>query len=173
MRFFWNALRMTTIFYVFLIDTYAGTTTNVEPGDVNGLIAAIRAANSEVPPFDGPDTINLAAGSVYTLTTGFTEQEEPESSGNIGLPTIATEITINGNGAIIQRAPSLFADGGPDDPCSGSGMKFRIFRVTPVAPSTSARLTLRNVTLRYGCASGTGSDRDGGAILNGGRFWTT
>lgn len=87
---------------------------NITNGDVSGLIAAINAANSN----NEYDTINLASGGTYTLTSiehslnpGTSNQE-----GNRGLPIISGQhadltnsrgITFNGNGATIERASNV------------------------------------------------------------------
>ena len=95
---------------------------NVADGDVTGLIAAITASN--VSP--GPDAINLAANGTYTLT-----QISPlDDWGGTGLPPITSEVTINGNGATIQRSD---ADGTPF---------LRLLRVV------QSKVTLDRVTLR-------------------------
>src|SRR4051794_28791361 len=75
---------------------------NIPNGDVLALKAAINAANAN----GQADTINLAAGGTYTLTT-----IDNSTLGATGLPAIANEVagldlTINGNGAKIQRSAS-------------------------------------------------------------------
>ena len=105
-------------------------------GDVPALVAAINAANGN----GEDDTITLSAGCVYTLTV-----IDNATDGNNGLPLITSSITINGNGAVIQR-DNAFA---PD---------FRIFHV-----SGTGNLTLNNLTIRYGAA-----DNGGGIYNNGG-----
>src|SRR5437016_12174056 len=102
-----KAVAFTILCMTFL---YAGTaqaaTYNVATGDVAGLIAAINSANSS----PAPNTINLATGGTYTLTT--------VNGSGTGLPVISNSMTINGNGATIQRSGAV---GTPD---------FRIFFVT-------------------------------------------
>lgn len=95
-------------------------TYNVGNGDVAGLIAAINAANST----PAPNTINLASGSTYTLTA--------VNNGVNGLPAITNSMTINGNGATIQRSG---AAGTPD---------FRIFHVLTDGTVTFSGLTISN-----------------------------
>src|SRR5438094_6596865 len=99
---------------------FAGTAfaSNIADGDVAGLIAAINAANTN----PGADIINLAPGGTYTLTA-------EDSPGN-GLPAITSQITINGNGAIIQRSSAASTD-------------FRIFLIT----SATGDLTVNEVTI--------------------------
>lgn len=110
---------------------------NIADGDVPGLIAAINAANAS----SGPDTINLAPGGTYTLTA---VAEDDGYAGGAGLPYIRRPLTINGNGATIQRSS---AAGTPD------------FRIVYVLLSD---LTLNGVTIRGG--RGGNVNRGGGGI---------
>jgi|GEM_PF-1831257 len=112
-------------------------TFNIANGDVPGLIAAINAVN--VGP--GPDTINLAPGGTYILTA---VAEDDGYSGGAGLPYIRRPLTINGNGATIQRSS---AAGTPD------------FRIVYVWLSD---LTLNGVTIKGG--RGGNVNRGGGGI---------
>jgi hypothetical protein len=109
------------------------------------LINKINTAN-QIP---GADTLELAQGCTYELTW-----IEDMTNGNNGLPPILSEITINGNGATIERAEN--AD------------HFRIFQV-----GTKASLTLNDLTIRNGYADGA-EDNDyadwAGAILNYGNL---
>jgi hypothetical protein len=70
-------------------------------GDVAGLISAINTANRNAQD----DTINLAAGGGYTLTSA--------SSGEDGFLIITLDsghsLTINSNGATEMISPSLSA----------------------------------------------------------------
>jgi hypothetical protein len=126
------------------------------------LVDAIEAANTDVgvggcTAGDDADTIELTED--VTLTT-----INNDTFGNNGLPVITSNIDIDGNHHAIQRDPALFADGSPDDPCSGSGEKFRLFLVD--ASSTFGNLFLREITLRNGCAAGPDfNSQSGGAIL--------
>jgi hypothetical protein len=85
------------------------TVFNIPDGDVAGLIAAIQTANANCDA--SATTINLAPGGTYTLTT--VAENPPEFNGPqaVGLPVIRASVTINGNGATIQRSP---APGTPD-----------------------------------------------------------
>lgn len=145
---------------------YSATIT-VAPGEVveaagNGkcsLKEAIRNAesNSDTSGGDcaagsGSDVIELAAGSTYTLSSAMADVA---GTVNVGLPEIRSNITINGNGAIIQRDPALFNT----TPCSGSGAKFRILKV-----GNDGNLTIRGTTLQNGCLT----SEAGGAIHNHG-----
>ncbi len=119
-------------------DTPTPTPTNtpiIVTCDVNELINTINIANGS----GGADTINLAADCTYTLTTVNNDTDGPN-----GLPSITSEITINGNGATIER--------GSTDP-------FRIFHV-----DSGGNLTLNNITI----ASGDAGGNPGGGIYNAG-----
>lgn len=113
---------------------------NIGAGDVPALIAAINVSNTN----GQPDTINLAPGSTYTLTT-----VNNNNLGAGGLPVVALDgstdnsLTINGNGAIVQRTPA------------GNAPNFRIFQVTGV-------LNLDSVTVQ----NGNSNDQNFGAGIN-------
>src|SRR5262249_27368299 len=117
-------------------------------GAVKELITDMNSANSA----GGTNTLNLYAGGVYDLTA----VNNSTNSAN-GLPVIsgggkkaaADNLTISGNGDIIQRDTSAPA--------------FRLFDV-----AQGASLTLENVTLQAGKAFGSGAAADGGAIYNQG-----
>ena len=111
---------------------------DVPAGDVAALIAAINAANANAEA----DTINLAPGSVYTLTAADNFGPECQTVGN-GLPIVTTEITINGNGSTIVRT-----EGSPE---------FRILCIRD-----PGYLTLNDVTL----SGGSVSTSHGGGIFN-------
>jgi CSLREA domain-containing protein len=115
---------------------------NIANGDVPGLKAAITTANSN----GQADTINLASGGIYTLNS-----VDNSADGPTGLPTIANDVagldlTINGNGATIQR--SMVA-GTPD---------FRIFSV-----SDGTSLSCVGLTIANGKLSGTNGVPGNGA----------
>jgi predicted outer membrane repeat protein len=112
------------------------TTFNIAAGDVIGLISAINAANDEVNN-PGPDVINLTAASLYILESIDNSLYSPN-----GLPVIKTDITINGNGATIQRDLGAPA--------------FRIFQV--ISPG---KLTLSSLSVNNGSAINYG-----GAIMS-------
>lgn len=140
-----NRIALATFFVVcFLTSLGQAATYNVADGDVSGLIAAINASNANA----GPDTINLAAGGIYTLTY----VAGPDSfHGPSGLPIIQgpsesnpQSLTINGNGATIQRSST------PGTP------EFRILS------ALYANLTLDSVVIRGGFSQVGG----GAAYLN-------
>ncbi|MGH2875244.1 MAG: hypothetical protein ACRDNJ_12290, partial [Solirubrobacteraceae bacterium] len=64
-------------------------------GDVASLVAAIDLANSS----PGADTVTLGAGCTYTLTAIDNYWYGPN-----GLPAIASDVTVEGNGATITRS---------------------------------------------------------------------
>ena len=127
-------------------------------GDVTCLIAAINEANS-TPPEE--DTINLAAG-VYTLVAADNNVE-----GRNGLPSITSNITINGAGAdvtIIERDPNL------DLPVpSPFSQRFRILHVSAEGSLSVNKITLRRGNSIVGPIEQLPSfDHSGGAIANHG-----
>jgi hypothetical protein len=73
----------------------------IADGDTAAFIAAVSASNADAEP----DTINLAPGGTYTFTT-----RADTSLGGNALPTVgfdvatANTLTINGNGATVQRS---------------------------------------------------------------------
>ena len=98
------------------------------------LREAILSANSDTAvagctPGDGPDVINMIAGTTVTFT-----QIDPASEGYSGLPVIDSDITIQGNGSTLIRdnaAPNL-----------------RLFQMKPNSSLHLNSLTLQNG--RYG-----------------------
>ena len=115
---------------------------SVPAGDAPALIEAITCANAKA----ANDVINLT-NSTYTLTL--------QSAFEVGLPPIVTAatggtLTINGNGATIQRSSAV---GIPN---------FHLFSV-----NTGANLTLDRVTLANGYA------QVGGAIFSDGMLTIT
>jgi hypothetical protein len=82
-------------------------TFNIANGDVAGLIAAIQTANTN----GEENVINLAPKGTYTLTAVSEYPAEYAGPGAAGLPLVRSVLTINGNGASIQRST---AAGTPD-----------------------------------------------------------
>lgn len=104
----------------------------------------------------GSDTIDLPNG-VYDIAAAAISDP---TYGSSGLPEINSTIIINGAGATVQRAPSLYTA----TPCSnGTTDAFRLFYVGLVGD-----LSLNNITLAGGCANFVGSTGAGGAIFNRG-----
>jgi predicted outer membrane repeat protein len=104
------------------------------PCSENALVGAINTANA----LPGSDTINLAAGCTY----GLTSSHGSAGNGPDGLPVITSVIELVGTPNIITR----------------SGGAFRIAEV-----SSTGNFTLTRVTLDHGSTSG-----DGGGVLNRG-----
>ena len=137
------------------------TTFNVPCSGANDLIDAIEVANANGP---GPDTIELAPDCTYALVRhlrgplGLAGKNYASWYGPSGLPAIASDITVEGNGATIERS-------------SAAGTPFRLLFVgaDPTDPDTfnyatpgAGDLTLRDLTLRGGLGQG------GDAIVGGG-----
>ena len=117
------------------IDTGLATAppVSIAAGDVAGLIQAIDDANSIAQP----NVINLAPGATYMLTA-----PNNDTNGPNGLPALLSNITINGNGAVIEAAGST---------------PFRLFTI-----SSGANVVLDSLTIELG------SSDAGGGIYNAG-----
>jgi hypothetical protein len=117
----------------------------VAAGDVEGLVAAINAANDPVS-HPRPDTIVLAGG-VFTLT-----EADPLGGpdGPSGLPSITSKITVTGNGAVIERS-------------GAASENFRIFH-----NAEAGSLILNDLTIRGGNSTVWPY---GGGILNRGALF--
>ncbi|MBZ0297134.1 MAG: S8 family serine peptidase, partial [Anaerolineae bacterium] len=112
-------------------------------GDVSSLINAINTANNV-----GIGVIHLESAHLYSLLASI---EDDVSYGPSGLPVITGDVTIIGNGSIIERDANA-----PD---------FRLFRV-----AETGRLELQNITLRGGQSAGNSS---GAGIFNRGLVYAT
>jgi hypothetical protein len=125
------------------------------------LIAAIDQANADAQP----DTLTLASGCTYVLTTPNNTADGPS-----GLPAITSPITIVGNGATITRADST-------DP----NYDFRLLYVAPNGSLMLYSLMLQRGSLvaREACGGGinprsveppqqTDHEEAGAGILNTG-----
>lgn len=133
---------------------------NVGAGDTATLIADINTANSN----GQSNTINLTA-STYDFKLA-----DNNTFGPNALPAITGNITINGNGAVLERDPSL-----------GQNTPFRFFYVSGnqvASPSGSqstgaaiGNLTLENLTLQDGLAQGGSSGTGGGGLGAGGAIF--
>ncbi|MEZ5582578.1 MAG: hypothetical protein R3F37_07280 [Candidatus Competibacteraceae bacterium] len=121
-------------------------TFDIDSCDATALINAIDTANGN----GQADVINLSGDCVYTLTS-----INNVTDGSNGLPSITSTITINGNGATIERSsvPST-----PD---------FRLIHI-----AASGDLTLDQLTVQNGLAiesdPGSYTDSRGGGFLNRG-----
>src|SRR5262245_34919598 len=120
---------------------------NVKSGDVVGLIAAIKAANSNGQGnVDPGNVINLEPSGRYLLTAPDNDTDGPN-----GLPTITSILTI-GNGIPARTALATIQR-------SKGAPPFRILHV-----SATGRLRLINVIVNAGnAAMGDGS---GGGLFN-------
>ncbi len=128
-----------------------GDVSNVGSGTTGGFVYAINQANA----LGGSNTIVLASGSTYTFSTANNFWYGPDA-----LPAISSAVTINGNGAVLQRDPSL-----PQTTAGG----LRFFYVSGGLSGLSAgSLTLNNLTLEGGYAKGGNSLYGGGGLGAGG-----
>lgn len=127
-------------------------------GNPNSLITAIKQANTAA----GPDVVRLGRGCTYALGN-------PDNGwyGQTALPPIASDVTVEGNGATITRASMA--------PQS----RFFFVGADPAAPATQnyvtpgpGKLTLRNVTLRGGYAKGGSATAGGGGGGMGGAIFS-
>jgi hypothetical protein len=118
------------------------------------LLNAIHNANTDTDTDgtggcsagNGADIIKLKANSVYTLSS---PDNYADGEGENALPSITSTITLNGNGATLQRASTADT---PD---------FRFLHIAANGNLTLDKLTLRNGNL-------DGDYFYGGAILNHG-----
>jgi len=127
-------------------------------GDANSLRAAIAQTNANGP---GADSVTLGPRCRYLLT-----EVDNHWYGPNGLPPIAGDVTIEGNGSTIERDATkppfrlLFVGA---DPASAETPGY-------ISPGPG-RLTLRDLTLTGGLAKGGDSNAGGGgAGMGGGIF---
>jgi hypothetical protein len=133
-------------------------------GDPASLRQAIVSANS----LAGPDTVVLGDSCVYRLSQ--VQMDNPWYGPN-GLPPIASDITIEGNGSTIaRRGLTVFNQPPPfrlffvgADPASIATLNY----ATPGA----GKLTLRNVMLTGGLAKGGSAAGGGGGAGAGGAIF--
>ncbi|MDM8526641.1 FG-GAP-like repeat-containing protein [Anaerolineales bacterium HSG24] len=113
--------------------------------DAAELITAINTANNN----GEADIINLNNDCIYSLTTPDNNTDGPN-----GLPVINSAMTIEGNGATIQR------DGATN---------FRLLLIT-----STGNITLNNLTLKNGAAismpNATTTDHGGGIYIHQGQL---
>ena len=121
-------------------------------GDPTGLVNAIILANVSA----GADTVVLnpahQTGCTYTFSNGY-------SSGYSALPTLLYTLTIEGNGATIERSAT-------------ATQRFRLLYVGAGAAVTINDLTIRNGSIKgtdggAGAAGATGSAGTNGAFPSG------
>lgn len=143
----------------------------IAEGDVVLFIhtCTLRAAIMEANALGGgPHTIFLQAGATYTLFQDADGGGHATDSGaNNDDLDITSQITIQGNGATIERSTAVV--------CTRNGIaeggEFRIFHV-----HGTGNLTLQDLTVRNGCSPGPSifTDGTGGGIANdGGRVTIT
>ncbi len=129
--------------------------------NMDSLTDACSGAGVVTPPPvpGGIDTITLPLGATYTYDQAW---GDPLGLGNAALPPITSALTINGNGATLQRDPSLSC------PATNANEDFRFFTVELGGGSiTPPPVTFIDLTLTNGCANGADSDsKSGGAILS-------
>lgn len=97
-----------SVYLLLVNNTATAATFNIPNGDITSLINAINTANSN----NEADIINLATNGLYSLNSIYYTSSNPGSSGyegQRGLPFIAKSLsglnlTLNGNGATIERA---------------------------------------------------------------------
>jgi hypothetical protein len=115
---------------------------NFTAATVSDLIADINAANLA----GGSNTVTLVAGNRFTLTDG----DNVDGYGQLnGLPVIAGDLAIIGNGDIIERSTAKRT------------LPFRLFAV-------GGSLTMSDLTLQGGLTFGSPYPAIGGAIYNQG-----
>jgi hypothetical protein len=125
---------------------------NIAAGDTQGLIDAMATANSNG---DSSNVINLT-DSTYDLQTVNNNLYGPN-----GLPEVANNLTIHGNGATIER----LSGGGLGTP------DFRLFYVAGGMEGAAGSLTMDNATLENGIAKGGDSNNGGGGLGAGGAIF--
>ncbi|WP_457490238.1 choice-of-anchor Q domain-containing protein [Thermostichus sp. MS-CIW-41] len=143
---------------------YVTTSTDaIAADDLCSLREAVIAANTDsavdgCPAGSGADTIVLLEGRTYTLSKDDDGSgHQTDSGANNDDLDITSTITIQGNGATIQRDTSVKCD------LNGSAAKgeFRIFHV-----SSGGKLNLQSVAIKGGCADGANSpDTAGGGVF--------
>lgn len=140
--------------------TVAPGAVEISADGVCALREALINANNDAatypdcPAGSGADTIALAANSTYTLTD---TPAEFIADGPNGLPSVTTAITLNGNGATIERSA---VEGTPT---------FRLLHV-----AATGALTVQNLTIRGGTTPATLDllfpSNAGGGLLSRGRL---
>ena len=97
---------------------------------------------------EASNDVVLPIGAVFTLT----DAAVADGLGNTGLSYITSDLSIQGNGATIESGNACNRNN------THTAGEFRLLLVQQGALSTD------NLTLANGCADGTGSARNGGAI---------
>ncbi len=121
-----------------------------------------QSGSTDCAAGSGADTIVLQSGATYTLSKDDDGGgHQTDSGANNDDLDITSDITIQGNGAIIERSTAVTCI------INGTAVagEFRIFEVV-----SGGALTLQNLTVRDGCADGSvlTANLDGGGIFNTG-----
>ena len=119
----------------------AGATTTSVGCDASALTSAVTAAASG-------DTLSLASGCTYTLTT-----PSDTANGGTGLPVISKSLAILGNGAMITTA---------------AGSTFRIFDV-----EGAGNLGVDHLTIDHGAPTSSGGGGIAIGLIGGGALTVT
>src|SRR6476659_453498 len=127
---------------------------NIPDGDVAALKSAMTTANAN----GEPDVINLAANGDYALTDADNSLNGPNGLPLVKDDTAGLDLTINGNGATIERSTAV---GTP---------VFRILQLNYQAALICNDLTIENGLLD---SSVFPSDRGGGIYLSFGTLTLT
>ena len=146
----------------------SGANNTATTADLQAFRQAILDSNTNA----NADTVRLAVNCTYSFTDIYSAFQS-SWYGQAALPAIASDITIEGQGSIIQRDPSV-------------GTPFRFFYVGADPANTSTlnyatpgagKLTLHDVTLANGFSRGSnaslasgGGAGMGGAIFNQGQL---
>ncbi|MCB9461179.1 MAG: right-handed parallel beta-helix repeat-containing protein [Anaerolineaceae bacterium] len=104
----------------------------IEPGDVDGMVSAMYAANDEICN-PGPDAFSLAPDSTYLVHNYSYSESGFSSTQYTAFPPVDSEISIDGQGAIIDF-----------DRNRVHASPLRFFLTFP-----GSRLTLSNMTLQH------------------------
>jgi hypothetical protein len=136
------------------VDTNSVRVITTAPSGPGSLDSAIIQANL----FGTPHLITLASNAVYSFTNADNYWYGPNA-----LPPVAADITIEGNGALLQRSTT-------------QGLRFFYVGADPANPATTnfnspgpGKLTLRRLTLKSGLSAG-GAGGGGGAGMGGAIF---
>jgi len=121
------AANLLLVFILAIVSPQAVLASNYFVATAADLVTAIKSANAA----SGADTIILTANISLTSVA-----ESNTNYGNTGLPTITSNITIEGQGHLISRSSAI------------STPNFRIFRV-----AATGTLTLYNLTISGGKAT--------------------
>lgn len=159
-----RALHFAAFFFVVVLLARAGSAATITAnGTTCTLSSAILAANADTPAFgctagSGSDTIDLQ----YDVTLSEEDNVTPSIGGaRAGLPEITTNITITGNGHLLQRDPSLGCS------TASEGTDFRLIEVT-----AGGTLLLNHLTLAHGCVVGAPEARGAAVLASGSNVLT-